>query len=606
MEPNKVVMALKVLQEEGREDLIKEGLLEEAWVGLKRPKRRSAGGVSAAVAACSSPKSGKKFKTKSVEGRKVSRSPDLEVVDVSVPPGSSVVSRGRQRVCLPRRQGSSLLQRVSAGGRGVPLKPAVARAGRMGVRPKGARAQLHTCAQARSPIERGVEQVLTADEERSLAGASKMAAPMILSQSMPALEKNRAGKPVMALAPGVQVSKELVIKSDEEEDVHKGAGSVAHVESSGRWGFQGQRCNRFMQWIPRVVSPMLHRVQSWEVGNQAAVHLGEQIELVDDSGAVFKGTVCGEAGSSGALGRAYVSLDFWQPDRGEGTPGCDTSHVLGGRGVQVIYRRSGWMVGDQSLPVKVRAPSEHRHEGRVRSGGSTRLCGRVMDRMRHSHPLARALVLVVLIWTRNYSITKRNWRCLSRQKSGWWWQEKCLVWSRVAMFQLIARRCPLAAYLEWDGVFGLASRYYFNAPFFKDQLVCQYLKTDTGKQASVGGLKVIMVDSRVDGLAMLALCRAVFHSVTMEDRTSGRDDNLSTVAMQAHALVDEVLPNVTDSEALVHDLCSRAAPAAPRRHLDLLRGVSLLAALLVARSHSVELGVCELVALNCSRPGGMK
>ncbi|KAJ1084553.1 hypothetical protein NDU88_004700 [Pleurodeles waltl] len=116
----------------------------------------------------------------------------------------------------------------------------------MGARSKGARAQLHTRAQARSPIQRGVEQVLTADEERPLAGASKMAGPMILSQSMPALEKNRAGKPVMALAPGVQVSKEIVIISDEEEDVHEGAGSVADVELSGRWGFQGQRCNRFM------------------------------------------------------------------------------------------------------------------------------------------------------------------------------------------------------------------------------------------------------------------------------------------------------------------------------------------------------------------------
>ncbi|KAJ1127560.1 hypothetical protein NDU88_005959 [Pleurodeles waltl] len=80
MEPSKIVMALKVLQDEGREDLIKEGVIEEAWVGLRRPKRRSAEGVSAAVAACSSPKSGKKFIKKSVEGRKVFRSPDLGAV----------------------------------------------------------------------------------------------------------------------------------------------------------------------------------------------------------------------------------------------------------------------------------------------------------------------------------------------------------------------------------------------------------------------------------------------------------------------------------------------------------------------------------------------
>ncbi|KAJ1137194.1 hypothetical protein NDU88_003607 [Pleurodeles waltl] len=111
---------------------------------------------------------------------------------------------------------------------------------------------------------------------------------------------------------------------------------------------------------------MLHRVQSWEVGNQAVLQLGEQIELVDNSGAVFKGTVCGEASSTGAIGRAYVSLDFWQPDSGEGTSGCDTSHASSGHGVQASHQRSGRMVGDQSLPVKVRAPSEHRPEGRVK------------------------------------------------------------------------------------------------------------------------------------------------------------------------------------------------------------------------------------------------
>ncbi|KAJ1198681.1 hypothetical protein NDU88_002520 [Pleurodeles waltl] len=361
MEPNKVVMALKVLQDEGREDLIKEGVLEEAWVGLKRPKRRSAGGVSAAVAACSSPKLGKKFKSKSVQGRKVSSSPELVVTDLSV-------SRGRRGVSLPRRQGSSLLRRAYAGGRGVPLKPAVVRAGRMGARQKGARARLHSRAQAQSPLERGVERGLGNYEERELAGASKMAPPTDLVRSMPASIGIEAGKPVRVLVPGVQVSKEVIIVSDEDEEGQEDAGSLLDPELSDRWGFQGQKYNKCMQWIPRAVSPMLHRVQSWEVGNQVAVNLGEQIELVDGRGSVLKGTVCGEAGSSGALGRAYVSLDFWEPDRFEGATGCDTSHVLGGRGVRAIYRQSGRIVGDQRLPVRVRAPSEHRYEGRVRSG----------------------------------------------------------------------------------------------------------------------------------------------------------------------------------------------------------------------------------------------
>ncbi|KAJ1193009.1 hypothetical protein NDU88_002315 [Pleurodeles waltl] len=297
MEPSKVVMVLKVLQDEGREDLIKEGVLEEAWVGVRRLKRRSAEGVSATVAACSSPKSGKTFVKKSVEGRKVSCSPDLGAVDnASLPSVSSAMSRGRRGVYLPRRRGSSFSRRVSSGGRGAQSRPAVASAGRLGARAKGAHAQLRARSQARSPLERGVEQDLCNTEERTLAGARKMAVPSMLSQSMPVVKEKIVGKPDM------------------------------------------------------VVNP------------------GEQVELVDNREAVFNGIVCSEAGVSGASGKAYVSLDLWQPNSGEGTSGCDTSHGLGGHGVQAIYRQSGRIVGDQSLTVKVRAPSEHRHEGRVRSG----------------------------------------------------------------------------------------------------------------------------------------------------------------------------------------------------------------------------------------------
>ncbi|KAJ1135942.1 hypothetical protein NDU88_002371 [Pleurodeles waltl] len=121
MEPSKVLQALKVLQDEGREDLIKDGVLEEAWVGVRRSKRVSAKGVSAAVAACTSPqKVCKKLKTKSALGRKVRRSPQSagEVVeDVS---GSRLIS-GVQRHGVrrfSRRHGASLARLVATGGRG--------------------------------------------------------------------------------------------------------------------------------------------------------------------------------------------------------------------------------------------------------------------------------------------------------------------------------------------------------------------------------------------------------------------------------------------------------------------------------------------------------
>ncbi|KAJ1216283.1 hypothetical protein NDU88_003887 [Pleurodeles waltl] len=57
-----------------------------------------------------------------------------------------------------------------------------------------------------------------------------------------------------------------------------------------------------------------------------------------------------------------------QQGRGGGPSGCDKSHAYSGHGAQVRHRRSGWIVGGQSLPVKVQAPSEHCEERRVRSG----------------------------------------------------------------------------------------------------------------------------------------------------------------------------------------------------------------------------------------------
>ncbi|KAJ1081442.1 hypothetical protein NDU88_001624 [Pleurodeles waltl] len=368
MEPSKVVMALKVLQDEGREDLIKEGVLEEAWVGLRRPKRRSAEGVSAAVAACSSPKSGKKFLQKSVEGRKVRHSPDLGAeVNTSLPSVSATRSRGRRGGYLPRRRGSSFVRRISSGGRSALTRPAVASAGRMVAKEKGAHVQLSACLQAQSPVERGAEHDSRKDEERTLAGTRKMAAPRKKVQSMPVIRETVVGKPDMPVNTGSQLVNEVVVIIDSEEEWQEADRRAIDPVLGGTWGSHGSRSNRLIQWTPRVVSPMIHKVQSWEISNQAAFQLGEQVELVDDSGAVFKGIACSEAGLSGMLDKVYAGLDSWQLVN-EGTSGCDTSHVLGEHGVQAIYRQSGRIVGDQSLPMKVRAPTEHRLEGRVRSG----------------------------------------------------------------------------------------------------------------------------------------------------------------------------------------------------------------------------------------------
>ncbi|KAJ1190877.1 hypothetical protein NDU88_000196 [Pleurodeles waltl] len=209
MAANSVVQALRVLQEAGREDLIKEGVLEQAWVGLKRPKRSSAERVSAAVLACTSPESPKKFrkfKEKSVAGRKVSVSPErsegLEQGLTNFPCVSGVRGGGAH---LIRRTGSSLRQCMAALGRGSSIGMA-ARVGRgkaasMGVVrvpcatsavPSGSqmaacgasaratkceRAPRKATKQARLALESGGEHSEGLFAERPLGEAAKMTAP---------------------------------------------------------------------------------------------------------------------------------------------------------------------------------------------------------------------------------------------------------------------------------------------------------------------------------------------------------------------------------------------------------------------------------------------
>ncbi|KAJ1191436.1 hypothetical protein NDU88_000752 [Pleurodeles waltl] len=179
--------------------------------------------------------------------------------------------------------------------------------------------------QARFNLEKRVERVERPFEERALGGAFKMAAPRADHNFDSAQVNSSSGAPSSGEAHGSGKESIVVISSDEEEE------------------FQASEGGNFSQ-------------------------IGEQIEFVDSGGAVFKGTVCGEANRDVSVGRAFASLDCWQQGSGGRPAGCDTSHACSGHGALVRHRRSGRLVGGQSLSVKVRAPSEHREEGRVRSG----------------------------------------------------------------------------------------------------------------------------------------------------------------------------------------------------------------------------------------------
>ncbi|KAJ1171658.1 hypothetical protein NDU88_003518 [Pleurodeles waltl] len=297
MEPNRVVQALKVLHDEGREDLLREGVLEQAWVGIKHPKRLSAEGVSAAVAACTTPvKHSKKFKSKSVGGRKVARSPqsDEEPLSVMPCPVAGVAGKRRGGCRFPRRQGASLSRRVAAGGRGAAPAGAVRIPGRLGARAVFAHERsARKLQRALPPVETGGERKSSSLEERALGGAPKMAAPLVSDWSNDqALEEKQLGTADKMAAPVLIEEDEVVVISDEEE------GELRCQEGVG-----------------------------------------------DQLFGVFVGN-----GSEG--------------------------------GVKAVYRPSGRMVGDRSTPVKVRAPSAHRPEGKARSGAvrlTSRDAARVCD-----------------------------------------------------------------------------------------------------------------------------------------------------------------------------------------------------------------------------------
>ncbi|KAJ1218183.1 hypothetical protein NDU88_005766 [Pleurodeles waltl] len=330
MELNKVVQALKTLRDEGREDLIKEGVLVEAWVGLKRPKRLSVQGVSAAVAACSSP-SGKpkKCKTKSAEGRKVMRSPvQLQEVLESVPGSAEVgVPHRRGTGHLLRRSGVSLARRVATGGRGVVRLGAVARGGRQGARLGSARVTCNVrggraLKQVQLLRDNAAERKAAILEERSLGGINKMAASMGKDISAASLSSKGRLAEGQRLAEGREQEEEVIVISDEEQEGQESFGfvesviDVPAVSYLGKGaGVDGLRESSF----ERCLSV---RSIDGNVGAQNVLHMGEQVDLVNQDDVMVKG------------------LD------------------------------AGRHAGGQSFPVKARAPLAHRKEGRVNSGAA--------------------------------------------------------------------------------------------------------------------------------------------------------------------------------------------------------------------------------------------
>ncbi|KAJ1217986.1 hypothetical protein NDU88_005573 [Pleurodeles waltl] len=159
----------------------------------------------------------------------------------------------------------------------------------------------------------------------------------------------------------------IIIDSEEEREIEEveglsGKGHFQQSEASERAGG-----SRSLQWVPRVVSPMVRRVQEWEVANKSVFRAGEQVEFVDEQGAVLRGIISGVTRDDGRSASAQLRLDFWQQGVRAYLSGCNNPHVPERHGLASEGQRFG-QPAYFSVPVEVRAPPAHRFEERAQSG----------------------------------------------------------------------------------------------------------------------------------------------------------------------------------------------------------------------------------------------
>ncbi|KAJ1162937.1 hypothetical protein NDU88_003401 [Pleurodeles waltl] len=375
MEPSKVVQALKILQDEGREDLIKEGVLEEAWVGLRRPKRLSSRGVSAAVIACSSsPQKSKKFKSKSAEGRKVLRSPEeCDEASVKVPGSPTWFARKRGVGRSSRRSGGSLARRVAAGGRGAAISSAEAglkrqRAQREDVSVRGA-GRARTAVQAQ-PIKESVGRPAAILEESQLRGTPKMAAPIAGSKKVPVLLNIKRNAADLEASWQGDISGDVIVISDEEQ---QGIEDFDEEFSEGELQSDSQLVAGLdgYGFVDKVsVGSFSKEVRKKSLVAESGLDVGEQMEFIDQDGVRFKGRLCGKSSGELFKGKFQVLQEVRQRDAEDVGVRCDAPRFQGGLRGLTVHREAGRPSDGQSRTVKARAPLAHRKEERVKSGAA--------------------------------------------------------------------------------------------------------------------------------------------------------------------------------------------------------------------------------------------
>ncbi|KAJ1080621.1 hypothetical protein NDU88_000815 [Pleurodeles waltl] len=222
--------------------------------------------------------------------------------------------------------------------------------------------------QAQLPRNNAAEREAAILDERHLGGAVKMAAPMEKGNSGAILSDKRLLAEGQKAEEGREREEVVIVISDEEQEGQESFGFVersmaeqdVNILSRGA-GADGLKESSLVR---------CSSIRSFE-GNVSALnvlHVGEQVDLVDQEGVLVTGFVYGQVGRRVSRDKGKVLLDRWKPALQEVSAGCDAPRFPGRPGGLTVHQDAGRHAGGQSFPVKARAPLIHRKEGRVNSG----------------------------------------------------------------------------------------------------------------------------------------------------------------------------------------------------------------------------------------------
>ncbi|KAJ1130092.1 hypothetical protein NDU88_008448 [Pleurodeles waltl] len=177
----------------------------------------------------------------------------------------------------------------------------------------------------------------------------------------------------------------ILILSDSEGDDPVGSGgiksSVTELDLAGR----GEH-SMFVQWVPRLVSPMLHKVQQWGVDNRTLVQTG-LVEVSNKGECRLDEVTFEEVQLGDSYGRGQVSGVFGNISSDHGVPGCGKALALGGQEEHLSEAGQGWPAFISGHTVGVSTPLRHLQEERVRPGAAHLTSGEsvTLSQVRKSH-----------------------------------------------------------------------------------------------------------------------------------------------------------------------------------------------------------------------------